>query len=139
MAKEMFSFRIDSGLRDALALRALAESRSVSNMAEVLLEAALTERGVGDATHLLRPAAEARVAPAAPRSVSPADVELMAETGRRAKEISDRQAVTAADVAATIPGVSIVRPHMKKNRPAVECPTRWPSGSACPDCGQTVT
>ena len=31
-----------------------------------------------------------------------------------------------------------VRPHMKKNRPAVECPTRWPSG-VCPDCGQTIT
>ena len=31
-----------------------------------------------------------------------------------------------------------VRPHMKKNRPAVECPTRWPSG-VCPDCGQTIS
>ena len=36
---------------------------------------------------------------------------------------------------ATIAGS--VRPHMKKNRPAVECPTRWPSG-VCPDCGQTI-
>ena len=42
MAREMFSFRIDSGLRDVLAARAERENRSVSNMAEVLLEAALT-------------------------------------------------------------------------------------------------
>ncbi len=44
---------------------------------------------------------------------------------------------SAAALAASVPGVSIVRPHMKKHRPAVECPTRWPSG-VCPDCGQTL-
>ena len=103
------SVRIRGDIAAQVQVLADRERRPFANAVEVLLLAALTERDDGR----LKRTAGVDLPVAASRSVSP------------------------ADVAATVPGVGIVRPHMKKNRPAVECPTRWPSG-VCPDCGQTV-
>jgi hypothetical protein len=90
---------------------------------------------VSDATHAdwKRAASERGVSMS---EVARALIEREVVPGKRVLAVAPA-AVTPSAVAATVPGVGIVRPHMKKNRPAVQCETRWPSG-VCPDCGQTV-
>jgi len=105
--------RIREFVAAPVAERAASENRSFANMVEVLLLAALTERGQRTNGALESGGADSTTPSSVPRSVS-------------------------ADVAATIPGVQIIRPHMKKNRPAVECPVRVVAG-VCPDCGEVVT
>lgn len=92
--------------------RAERESRSVSNMAEVLLEAALTERGGGGSGERRSPVVDAEVAipepKAAPRSVSSADTvavppavhdEGMQNTYAAASRMALRDGRCGADVA----------------------------------------
>lgn len=40
-----------------------------------------------------------------------------------------------ADVAATIPGVQVLRPHMRRDRPALQCDGRVAKDEVCPVCG----
>lgn len=60
------------------------------------------------------------------------------EAGRSTERTRE---VVAAAAEVVSPGVQTEvvrsRPHMKRGRPAVECPTRWPAG-VCPDCGQVI-
>ena len=116
MAKEMVSVRIDSALRDALVREAGEEGRSMANMLERLLseryQGGLAERAAG-----------------VPQPERPVESPSPAGAVRSA---------SPSEPVATVPGMgAVVRPHMKRHRPAVECPTRWPSG-VCPDCGQTI-
>ena len=113
---------------------ASAERRSLANMVEVLLLAALTEleaRGLGEV-----PGAQARKT-ADTRSETPLVREAAPAGLGTAARVDASRSVSPADVAATIQGVTVVRPHMKKNRPAVECPERVVAGE-CPLCGTVV-
>ena len=93
------------------------ERRSFANMVEVLLLAALEGRGSADGA----------------RRDSVTASTLAHET----KPVRSSSAAPS-ELAATVPGVTIVRPHMKKHRPAVECPERVVAGE-CPLCGTVVT
>lgn len=127
MAKEMLSCRIDSDLRDALAAEAAGEGRSVSNMlGQVLREryAVLEERG-GAARKALVSRADAGTAGASLGDGADLGPTVSVHVPRSSSSVS--------------PGAENVvvrpRPHMKANRPAVECPTRVAAGEVCPDCG----
>ncbi len=57
-------------------------------------------------------------------------------SGGQARVVGAARSVSPADVAATVEGVSVGgRPHMRADRPAVECKRRVGFGRVCPDCG----
>ena len=119
-------------IRDHVAGRvevfAASERRAFANMVEVLLEDALDRRvavleGQSVKRSVLTERGSADGTQGDPAAASP-----------RAHETKPPRSVSA-DVAATIPGVTVVRPHMRKDRPAIECGERVLPGSVCGVCG----
>ena len=96
---------------------ASVEKRSFANMVEVLLLGALDVDGAG---------------PVRPRSSS-------GEERRHDKAEAAGSIPASGDVPANprMPRSVSVRAHMKKHRPAVQCPTLIDEGE-CPDCGTIV-
>lgn len=107
--------RIRQDVIDRVGAAAESERRSLANMVEVLLLAALAERGVKAAV------------------VSPDGGEGQNGTREGLTPSSAAPRSVSADPPATV--LSVARPHMKKNRPAVECSSRAFVDGACPDCG----
>lgn len=113
--------RVSADVAVRVGVLADREKRSFANMVDVLLlqaleGAVLTERDTAG------PVARAQ------------------GTGR---EFGDCAPLGHAPASRSVSAVSVppakdnqtVRPHMKKNRPAVECPTRVYVDGVCPDCG----
>lgn len=109
--------RIRDDVAARVAVVAEGERRSLANMVEVLLLASLAERG----------SSSGEVASSEDR------VTLRAGSGFNSRASSSRSASADPDV--TVPSV---RPHMKKNRAAVECGSRLFVDGVCPDCGQVA-
>ena len=100
--------QVDEVTHAAWKARAFVEGRSMSELARRLIEDAVLE-GQGGVT-----VADGRDAGSSP-GASPRP---------------------SSSVSAAV-HTPVVRAHMKKHRPAVECPTRVVEG-VCPDCGQVV-
>ena len=109
--------RIKDFVADRVEEVASSERRSFANMVEVLLLAALAGRD----------GAVAKVP------------EVVAVQDGKSQEVlpTGRASRPASVVPAAVHDVPM-RPHMKKHRPAVECPARVPAGGVCPECGAVV-
>ena len=106
---------------------ALGERRSLANMVEVLLLAALAGRDQG---------AEGSGRQAGLSRAVVSGVGGSTESHSSPAPSSSRPA--SADVAATVPGVMVgVRAHMRGDRPMLECSERVASG-VCPKCGRVL-
>ncbi len=110
--------RIREHVASRIDVLAESESRSFANMVEVLLEGALEARGNVRRNDEVagRIRVDHVVSPIAPKSLK----------------------VSPADVAATVPGVQTLRPHMRKDKPALQCEQRIMPGEVCAVCGQVL-
>jgi hypothetical protein len=150
MAKEMLSCRIDADLRDSLAADASREGRSVANMLERILAERYrrvspsgnidppfpTHQSVGGVTE--RGSVPKGHSPK-PEAAEGGDVPGMSEGAGSGGASSAPRSVTPSEVAATVTGVTLgVRPHMRKDRPALQCEARIPVGEQCDVCGAVL-
>lgn len=105
--------QVEEGTHAAWKARAFSEGRSMSELARDLIErAVLTGRGASVA--------------------SGGSVRRALGDGG-----ADRPRSVSADAAATVPVVGGA--HMKRDRPAVECPGRVFVDGVCQECGKAVT